>query len=710
MMYNPGGMAGSTLYGTGGNEPKVTGAGVLSQEEINKQVEESKKKADESKQGSSSDTSSSESSGSSYSSSGVSTSGQEDTSGYSNSSNIYEQLASGGYVDLNSLYSTIFPIGGIDDNNKYIDLPGNKINSVQLVEPSLKVSEFLLTQKDLQDTDNVTYKYAYRIPMISIDDFLIHPVDLCAFKLDYTGFIPTVMLEFVDGSNSLLSTNIPKDGSTIRIYIGGHGDELYYKPIRQDFVLTSIRKIGGSTIKYRVYGKLNVPYGYRKEAWCGGECNSMQALFNVAVWTGLGFSTNFTKSNTPDTMAWRNNETSTYFEFMENIANHACYSPNTFFTAFVDQYNVLNFVECHSLLSHGGQKTDVPAMIYKCYPPQELPPFNPEKDEKTTENQLPLKKGDDPMNNVHQKLSYYFISNDIFFDGWTNYIESFYEISNNNSSLKDGFKTNVMYSDSNLGDWGFSVCNFHIRPIDNLKRDSATQKILPIAKEPTQNSYIPLNLIQITKEEYLDKQSSVDNMTNVESFNNFGEIDTSNMFKLYYFAEVQNRYQLKYMKKCGLVVKLQNYNPAITKFSRIWVDIFDNNMFSNTQISKSEIYDGIDIGDLKNYKEQKNKNILKFKGEGMFKGITEEQDPEKDESNRSKTVWPQYIFNRGLSGWYVVTGIEIDYSPDDNNLKMTLTLNRIEYQPCFKDEYYKAKKAIDKYKDDNIAEHILTSA
>ena len=600
-------------------------------------------------------------------------------------------------MDINTLYNKIFPIGGVDDNNKYVNLTGDKINCVQLVEPALSVNEFVLPDKDTSGNDRQD-KYAYRIPMISIDDYKISPLDICAFRLDYSGFIPTLSFEFVDSTNRMISTTVPKDGSIIKIYIGGHGDELYYKPIRQDFVLTDIRKIAGGNqngsynniggiLKYRIYGKLNVPYGYRKESWCTGDSTAMQALFNVAIWTGLGFSTNFTNSKTLDSMCWRNNETGTYFDFMEEITNHACYSPNTFFTSFIDQYYVLNFVECHSLLSHGGQKTDTPAMIYRCYPPEELPKFDSSKESKTTRNQLPLRDKDTDLDNQYQKLSYYFISNNDFFDGWTNFIEEYHEISNSNSSLSDGFKTHVTYSDSNKDGWPYAVCDFTIRPIDNLIRESSTQKIKSLESEPTQDSYIPLNLMQMTKGDvYVSERMGVDDMTNVESFNNFGEVDTSNMFKQYYFAEVQNKYQMKCLKKCGLKVKLQNYNPAITKFSRIWVDIYDKNLAS--PLVKEDINKNDSVEYIK-YKQEGNENILQF---------DDEVKPDKYGK-----------FNRGLSGWYVITEIVIEYNPKDNNLNMNLILNRIEYKPCFKNEYYTAKKAVDKYKEENIIDNILTS-
>ena len=610
-------------------------------------------------------------------------------------------------MDLQTIYNKIFPIGGVDDNNRYTELTGDKISSVQLVEPTLGVSEFILTKKDTYDKNNISYKYAYRIPMVSIEDNIINPVDLTAFKLDYTGFLPTVMFEFMDPSNSVLSTEVPKDGTLIKVYIGGQGDELYYKPIRQDFVLTNIRKISASGMKYRVYGKLNVPYGYRKESWCSGKSTAMQALFNIAVWTGLGFATNFPNKNTLDTMNWRNNETGTYFDFMEDITAHACYSPNTFFTSFIDQYNVLNFVECHSLLSHGGKKDDVPAMIYKCYPPQELPPYEPGT-EKTPQNQLPLKDGEDENNNAYQRLSYYFISNHFFFDGWSNYIESFQEISNGSSALSDGFRTHVTYSDSNVdNNFDGHVFDFLIRPIDNLKRDGSTQKIQSLPENVSQESYIPLNLMQMTKKEFLEELSSVDNMTNVESFNNFGEIDSSNTFPQYFFAEIQNKYQMKCLKKCGLRVKMQNYDPAITKFSRIWVDIYDDHPISSYQVSKDERAEEFIkknsqsdyTTEYREYIDRKNDNIINFEDEGVLDIINDGIGP--------SNYWPKEKYNRSLSGWYVVTEIELEYDHNDNNIRMNLTLNRIEYQPVFKSDYELAKKAVEIYKEHNLVEDIF---
>ena len=274
--------------------------------------------------------------------------------------------------------------------------------------------------------------------------------------------------------------------------------------------------------------------------------------------------------------------------------------------------------------------------------------------------------------------------------------------------MSDGFRTHVTYSDSNVdNNFDGHVFDFLIRPIDNLKRDGSTQKIQSLPENVSQESYIPLNLMQMTKKEFLEELSSVDNMTNVESFNNFGEIDSSNTFPQYFFAEIQNKYQMKCLKKCGLRVKMQNYDPAITKFSRIWVDIYDDHPISSYQVSKDERAEEFIkknsqsdyTTEYREYIDRKNDNIINFEDEGVLDIINDGIGP--------SNYWPKEKYNRSLSGWYVVTEIELEYDHNDNNIRMNLTLNRIEYQPVFKSDYELAKKAVEIYKEHNLVEDIF---
>lgn len=588
--------------------------------------------------------------------------------------------------------SKIFPVG--DLNSNYININGGEISTAQLIEPSLAVTQMNISELEHKGPNNYPERISFRLPLVTINEYRIPQTSLVNFNLDYSSFLPTMMVEFYDMDNTFLSTAFPKEGSTVQIYIGGYGDEMYYKPIRQDFIITSINRSGnpgatqntGGVLKYKITGTLSVPGGSRKESWCDSKTNARQALFNLSVYTGLGFATNFTKDNTIDEMQWNNEQNKTLLDFMKSIANHACYSQYSFFTSFIDQYYVFNFIECHSLLSHGGEKTDTPAIIYsniqQASRPENEPPDNKEK---LTENEIVIKDGHDDLFNTEQQVSYYFLTNNEYFSGWTNFIEVYSEVNNGSSSLNDGYRVHLAYADSNTGDWGCRNCEFVIAPIDNLERDGDGQQISELPDEVSQSSYIPLNLTQTTNHVYLDTDmSSPDNLASMESFVNVGEVDTTNTFKHYYFAKYQNDFQMRCLKKCGLHVRLQNYNPSITKFSRIWVDIFDKNPISSNKLKGREIREYWN----ENYKEmvqENNDDILFFDDESG-----ERKDPLKG------------VFNRALSGWYVVTEMKIVYNKNKKRLQTELVLNRIEYKPNLKSEYDLARRAInEKYRFDN---------
>lgn len=595
----------------------------------------------------------------------------------------------------------IFPGG--DTNNNYIDMTGDEISTVQLIEPTLAITEMNISDTEHRGPGAYPERISFRLPLISINEFRIPQTSLINFNVDYSSFLPTMMVEFFDIDNSFLSTAFPKEGSTIQVYIGGHGDEMYYKPIRQDFIITSMNRSGGQMVsqntgaplRYKITGTLSVPAGTRKESWCDSPNNSRQALFNLAVYTGLGFATNFAKDNTMDTMQWNNGQNRTLLDFMKNIANHAFYSQYSFFTAFIDQYYVFNFIECHSLLSHGGNKTDIPAIIYSNVQQSSRPEHEYDyMTEKKTEDEIVLQNGAEELSNSEQKVSYYFITNNDHFVGWTNFIECYSEINNGSSSLNDGYRVHLAYADSNPGQWGCNNCEFVLAPIDNLKRDGSGQQIAEFPEQPKSTSYIPLNLVQTTNDVYLKTDlSSPDNVAAMESFVSMGEVDTSNTFKHYYFAQQQNDYQMRCLKKCGLQVRLQNYNPSITKFSRIWVDIFDKNPMSSMKIKPREVRE--------NWSDEYGSGIM-LKNDDILYFETEDTDGTIKNEYGDRLDPLKGVFNRALSGWYVVTEMKIVFNKKKKNLQTELVLNRIEYKPNLKSEYELAKRAInEKYRYDN---------
>ena len=638
-----------------------------------------------------SDSSGSTSEGSQYSNnvSGLGSSGTgSEGDGSSENSNGFETYTSFG-TDV--VFGKVFPN---DDNNRYIDMSSEDISIIQYSEPTLKVEELKIPEKSKISMGVEPDKVSYYAPVVFINDYMIPQTYITNFSLDYSSFAPQVMVEFVDMTNEMLSTNVPKPGSYIKVFIGGNGDEKYYKPIRQDFVITNINKTNktggeyqnypnsGNPIKYRLNGILNVPLGFRKMPWSSSKINARQAIFNISNTVGIGFATNFATNSDVDVMRWVNTQNKSYYDFMKEITKHSCYSPYTFFTSFIDQYYVLNYVECRRLLSHAGKKTDLPQMIYNCIMP------DPEK-EKTN-------SGKEDLNNSEQKVSYYFLTNSSEFKGWTNYIEEYFEINEGQSILSDGYSKVITYSDKcGFPDLMSKNYQFILMPIDNLKRDDS-KNIMSLGEKLTQDTYIPLNLRQTTNSAYNDSQKMYDNPTAAESKVNFGEVDTSNTFPLYFYASAQNDFQMNSLKKCGLSIRLQNYNPSITRYSRIWVDIYDMNKNSLTQIRKKNDVDEMQDSKIKDYYKNKNENIISFK-----------EETEKDTEHQA--------YNRSLSGWYVVTDMKIIYNSVKDfrgktyrKLQTQLTLNRIDYKPSFQSEYDMAKKAIEKYKNDNSPANIMS--
>ena len=625
--------------------------------------------------------------GSSLSSTGSSSSSFSYGGGSTSSTAAYGGVASESSFGNKVIFGKVFPD---DDNNRYIEMVSEDIAVVQYSEPALKVDSLNISNKSMSTMGVKSDKISYYIPIVYINDFMIPQTNITNFYLDYSSFAPQVMVEFVDMTNELLSTNVPKPGSYIKVFIGGHGDENYYKPIRQDFIITNINKTNktggdyqnsGNPIKYKLTGILNVPLGFRKMPWSSSKINARQAMFNLSNTVGLGFATNFSINSDVDVMRWVNTQNKSYYDFMREITQHSCYSPYTFFTSFIDQYYVLNYVECRRLLSHGGDKTDSPQIIYNCI----MPEMRKNKADKP----------DDDLNSGEQRVSYYFLTNSEEFNGWTNYIEEYYELNDGYTIVSDGYKKSLTYSDK-CGFFDLTSKNykFLIMPVDNIKRDS-DRKIISLPDTVGKNTYIPLNLRETTNPAYINNQSLYDNPTAAESNVDLGEVDTSNNFPLYFYAPIQNDFQMKNLKKCGLSVRLQNYNPAITRYSRIWLDIFDMHENSSTQIRKNTMVDDMQPSIAKNYLNEKNENIIIFKEETI-----------KDTEYQT--------YNRSLSGWYVVTDMKISYNTVKDftgvtykKLQTQLVLNRIEYKPSFDSEYEMAKNAIDKYRNDNLPENIM---
>jgi hypothetical protein len=182
--------------------------------------------------------------------------GDSNTDTTSTANNSYGAVSSSSSFGLKTIFGSVFPD---DNNNRYINMSSEDISIIQYSEPNIKVDELNISSSSYSSMGVVPDKIAYHIPVVFINNFMIPQTNITNFCLDYSSFIPQVMVEFVDMKNDMLSTNIPKPGSYIKVLIGGYGDEKYYKPIRQDFVITNITKTNKTCGEYQNYRNSNNP-------------------------------------------------------------------------------------------------------------------------------------------------------------------------------------------------------------------------------------------------------------------------------------------------------------------------------------------------------------------------------------------------------------------------------------------------------------------
>lgn len=79
-------------------------------------------------------------------------------------------------------------------------------------------------------------------PLVEINGIEFQwPDDIEAFELRNTGFKPTIHLSILDNANYMTSKTFPCDGDVIKLYIRSPWKEDVYKPIRIDFMITSLK-------------------------------------------------------------------------------------------------------------------------------------------------------------------------------------------------------------------------------------------------------------------------------------------------------------------------------------------------------------------------------------------------------------------------------------------------------------------------------------
>ena len=524
--------------------------------------------------------------------------------------------------------------------------------------------------------------YAF-LPLIEINGgYRPNPSNIMSFKISFTGFMPTLRLKVADPNAELKSKYYPTDGSVVGVYIAPTGEDGNYRAIRLDFIITSVYEsdsvpgtvMSESLSEFDIQAELNVPkMFYNRNCYESGT--SWEALKSVSEQTGLGFASNV--SGTSDSQVWLNGY-NPIRRFCEYITKHAFLDEESFFVSFVDAYYNLNLVEVSRLFSQVPENEKCWAYTTASYEEENADAMAAADTVEENEDEITL----DWSGRRHRW--WYELNNSKYLSAWTPYFDKYHEKNSSGSSLFDGYVKNMQ-----AWDW--------------ISRDKSERAIS--VENPGTEGMMPLNKGRMFEGEPSELSK------NMESWDYMGETN-DHMNTEYYFAEAHNEMNISDMSKFGLTVELPCVNPAITRYSRIKVIVFEKNdnaqaglvenpdMTADSELTRD---DGAPVK-LSEFPELQSDvtprfdlttedGIAQAKAAGVYSELA---TPGAAEGyNRSGET-----LNESLSGFYVVTGYEIylnDYDDEGgtSQLRQRVFLSRREYKPALKRDYEKTKSGGD---------------
>jgi hypothetical protein len=230
------------------------------------------------------------------------------------------------------------------------------------IQPSIKMVDLfdLDTSKD-STTGSITkdsksfpdnaQKAGSTTPFVKIGGQIV--TNILKLTIDETGFLPKMMMVFVDSSGEFAGNHYPKTHLLASLYIKSPSDKL--KPVRADFMITSMKSMTepnpGDKIEltknttYVVSGELFIPRLHNNVSRSYPNVTSKEALQQVCTELGLGF---FENDYTPnDAMTWINFSTSP-LNFVKHISEHAYQDDDSFFTSFISKELMLSLIEVNA--------------------------------------------------------------------------------------------------------------------------------------------------------------------------------------------------------------------------------------------------------------------------------------------------------------------------------------------------------------------------
>jgi len=484
-------------------------------------------------------------------------------------------------------------------------------NILTVIEPAIELDpmEILDVESDSTNSDDGTIKekpskFSQVVPDIRINGYDVQMDRLNLFTLKNDAFYPTIKIQFADVDGFFTSRFYPKDGDLIQVNIRSQGDETTFKPIRIDFTIVDCKPVGGgggaSASEYLVLGRMYVPNLFTENVEYEEEVTSWDALLNIAERLQLGYASNV--EETADVMTWTNPNDTTETWIQDIVAN-SYLSDETFFTSYIDPYYYLTMVDVNRLFSQEGAI---------------------EASQTFSQNAGDTMGAEGSEGQEDEFPNY--LSNMIQMQGGARYISK-HELVNKSGEISkaNGYKRYTQYWDLEAKEW---ISEF----VDPLTND--TPGMIPATKGRVIEGEVEGPRNDQVKYKYLGTQGD-------------------NVHPEFQYATVQNYQNNSEINKMGMVIELDTVNPALVRYSRIYVQILEfASPIKNTLLAPS------------------NDDI-----EGDEAPQTRSGDPDENDQSSENGIVNEY-----LTGFYVITGVEwILTKPGP--VRMRLKLKRREFTP-----------------------------
>jgi hypothetical protein len=391
-----------------------------------------------------------------------------------------------------------------------------------------------------------------KIPVIIINGVQISKIK--KLKLYNTKIFPELELEFNDTSNELTMDKYPADDTILSLYKQSTSTAL---DIKMDFKIIEYKIINSSidnhndyvTLKIKAILNIDDLYLYNFESY---KDTSYNVLDKLSKDMKLGFASNI--DNTNDNMIWINPGMIRQ-EYMKDIISHSYIDDNTYLFGYVDFYYNFNYVDINKQLNDDISEQNNIGHLNNT--------FSDIKEEPT-----PLILS----NNKNNKIT------NMYIDKYT--------------IIQDSTKVNI--------ETGY---RFRFSEYDIIKDKTNIYLLDSITNSDENTIILKGNPFMKTNKLYNESING----------NFFGRIDTDIVHKNYLHSKIQNNYNLKYLQKLKITIKLIIPNYSLYRFQKVLLELY-NNVKLNTKKDQAGEKDIIN--------EYDSKLIHRLSGEWLITAIS----------------------------------------------------------------------------------------